>query len=607
MFYSRRNYQARSLEFFQPEFIMKITLGRKIWAFSLAIFLLVGMASFCVYWQMSDALKWQGMVIAIKWPAAQTFSDALSSMNMMRANVRDAIIDREDAESFSNDLEQYQKNVVTLNSCVDRLVEMSKGFQKQENKQRVRNIVEALPQMEDAQKHAIELAKSGDVKGAQAILHSISASHGAVVRRMITELQQQNNTLTEKIFNDIHSDMRTSLAWLICCFSAVLVTGSVISWRVTKEVSSNADALCLRAQEIAEGKLTGEPLVCNSHDEFDTLALSVNQMQQQLQQFILKISETANELAGASERIADGSNHTLQSSKQQTDQTNMVATAIHEMSATVQEVSQNSRSAANASEQASGTARESGALVQETLNVMNRIADSNSKIAERVTKLGESSQQVGKIASVIDDIADQTNLLALNAAIEAARAGEQGRGFAVVADEVRKLAERTTAATKEIAGILEVILAESQNTALAMNKGRQDVEAGVDGSRKAGEAIQQIIAMASRVGDMVSQIATAATEQASATEEIQNSAQRIAGMASDSTNAAQVSASECVQLSSLASRLQEIVGHFEIDGHRPLRKTFTGRHPNSDPYGEIPFAPESWSNQQAFSEIPTSL
>jgi methyl-accepting chemotaxis protein len=544
---------------------MKFTIGRKIWALSLAVFLFVGMASFCVYWQVRDALAWQKMVIEVKWPVAQSVSDAFASMNLSRMVVRDAILDQGDPAKLSADIERYQKAVIDFDASIEKLVALAKGFQKEDNRERVRTVAANLPAVHNAERLALEAARNGDAKGALAAMRTVLPQVN-IVRQMLTELQTQNNTLTATVFKTIESDMNTCVLWLLGCFAAVLALGSVISWRVARQVSRSAAELCLRAQEIAAGDLSGLPLSSHGQDEFADLAASMNQMQQQLQQLLLKISATSSELAGASERISQTSAHGVETSRQQTDQTNMVATAIHQMSATVAEVTGHSQAAATAAASASATAQEGGALVRHTLEVMNRISGSNQKIAERVTKLGESSQQVGKIASVIDDIADQTNLLALNAAIEAARAGEQGRGFAVVADEVRKLAERTAAATREIAQILDVVLAESRNTAQAMNQGKQDVEAGVAGSRQAGEALERIIGMATKVGDMVTQIATAATEQSSATDEIQNSAQRIAEMATDSSDAANKSASACEQLSSLALRLQEIVGFFRVSG-----------------------------------------
>jgi methyl-accepting chemotaxis protein len=579
---------------------LKLTIGRKIWGFSIFVFLLVGLANVCVYSRMSDAMTWQKMVMTVKWPAAQTFSDAFSSFNSMHSNVRDAIIDYKDTARLDQDVEKYNKNDATMRSCVAQLMELSKGFQKEENKERVRAIAANLPQVEEAQVLGMKLAKSGDPKGAVAAVRAI-AIQGQAIRDSVAALQVQNNSLTTKIFGDIEADMHSTILWLVWCFAAILVAGSVISWHLANEVSINGAALCRRAQEIAEGELTGEPLPSAGRDEFSDLAVSMNRMQQQLQEVIIKISAAAGEIGGASERITEGSSKSAETSRQQTDQTNMVATAIHEMSATVQEVSENSRNAASAAEKASDTAREGGSLVRNTLEAMNRIAESNQKISERVTKLGESSKQVGKIAAVIDDIADQTNLLALNAAIEAARAGEQGRGFAVVADEVRKLAERTTSATKEIAGILEVILVEAKNTAQAMSDGHRDVEAGVSGSRQAGEALEQIIGMASNVGDMVTQIATAATEQASTTDEIQNSAQRIATMATDTCTATEKSSAACVQLSALSLHLQDIVKHFKVR-HDGAARNRTG---HDGPVMDA-FMPGSQSSHQAtpYSGMP---
>jgi methyl-accepting chemotaxis protein len=140
---------------------------------------------------------------------------------------------------------------------------------------------------------------------------------------------------------------------------------------------------------------------------------------------------------------------------------------------------------------------------------MRSIAESTKAVASRITELGKSSEQIGKIIAVIDDIADQTNLLALNAAIEAARAGEQGRGFAVVADEVRKLAERTTKATKEIASMIESIQKETKSPVQAMEKGSREVQLGVEKTTASGAALGEIIRMSEQVGDMISQIAEA--------------------------------------------------------------------------------------------------
>ncbi len=542
---------------------MKFTIGRKIWSLTLIVLLLAGIANVSVYLHMRDALTWQQMVVDIKWPAAQNFSDAIASMNLYRMVLRDTVLDHDNPQQFALDVERYEKAAAIVDARAAKLVEMSKGFQKEDNKKRAHVIAENLPIMHEAEHRAIEAARRGDGKQALAIMRSV-LPQATAVRNALTELQEQNNSLTGKIFGDIQQDMQTSILWLFGSMAVMMLISTVVSWRLAIAVSRNAAALRERAQQIAEGDLTGEPLAEAGGDEFAELAASVNRMQKQLQELLQRISATSGELAEASERISQGTAHSAETSRQQTDQTNMVATAIHEMSATVMEVSQHSQAAATAAEDANSTAKEGGTLVSHTLQVMQRIADSNHRIADRVTKLGDSSQQVGKIAAVIDDIADQTNLLALNAAIEAARAGEQGRGFAVVADEVRKLAERTTNATKEIAQILEVVLEESRNTAQAMNEGRQDVEEGLEGSRKAGESLERIIGMATRVGDMVTQIATAATEQASATEDIQSSAQRIAGMATDASQAANSSAEACEHLNALAQRLQEIVSVFRV-------------------------------------------
>ena len=250
---------------------------------------------------------------------------------------------------------------------------------------------------------------------------------------------------------------------------------------------------------------------------------------------------------------------------------------MQEMSSTVQQVSENSNKAAEASRQAADTARQGGTIVEDTLAKMRAIAESVGQTARKVQELGKSSNQIGQIIGVIDDIADQTNLLALNAAIEAARAGEQGRGFAVVADEVRKLAERTSKATKEITQMIQSIQTETRSAVEAMQAGTKQVELGVESTTQAGCSLQEIIKMSVGVGDMVMQIATAATQQASATEEINSNIEQIAKITQETAVGAGQSAKAVQELSSLATELQSLVGRFHVgNGHG----THAGRRPS---------------------------
>ena len=211
---------------------------------------------------------------------------------------------------------------------------------------------------------------------------------------------------------------------------------------------------------------------------------------------------------------------------------------------------------------------------------MNRIAEAVHNSSYTIQALGANSNQIGEIIAVIDDIADQTNLLALNAAIEAARAGEQGRGFAVVADEVRKLAERTTKATKEIAAMIKSIQSDTSGAVASMESGTGEVERGVEMTRKAGEALKEIVNNVQHVSDMIGQIATAAEEQSAAAEQISTSIETIASVTKESAAGARQSSTACQELSRLALELQKMVGQFKLpeekgDGYEKRPSLFT--------------------------------
>jgi methyl-accepting chemotaxis protein len=383
----------------------------------------------------------------------------------------------------------------------------------------------------------------------------------------------------------------------LSCLAVLLI----VSKKVASSIFVRFQEMIERIKDVAqgEGDLT-KRVEITSNDEVGELAKWFNTFMDKLQEILRQVSDNTQSLATASEEISASSRDQAKGAESQKDQTTQVATAMQEMAATVQEVSENSNKAAAASQKAAEMAREGGKVVEETLSRMRGIATSVGDTARKVQELGKRSDEIGRISGVIDDIADQTNLLALNAAIEAARAGEQGRGFAVVADEVRKLAERTGNATKEIAAMISNIQTETKAAVAAMQAGSQEVEAGVEFTRRAGAALQGIIKMSEQVGDMVTQIATAATQQSATTETINTNIEEIARIASSTESGVQQTAGALQDLSALALQLRRLVGQFRLSsdatvGTGQTRASQVDRAvSNSVDFARVKMAHRSW-------------
>jgi methyl-accepting chemotaxis protein len=375
------------------------------------------------------------------------------------------------------------------------------------------------------------------------------------------ELNDRGADAARKTAEEVYSSSRY---WIFSLLAGAILIGLVTAIGMSRSLSSAVSKMLAMIQEIAANNLAVDDLDITSRDEIGQAGLALNKMKNNLSEIVQSIAATAEHVASASEQLSSSATLQAQGAETQSNQTTQVATAMQEMSSTVLQVSENSTKAAESSRHAAETAREGGAIVEETLGKMRVIAISVDGTAKKMEELGKSSDQIGRIAGVIDDIADQTNLLALNAAIEAARAGEQGRGFAVVADEVRKLAERTTTATKEIAQMIKNIQDETKTAVTAMEEGTKQVEDGVSSTTRAGDSLKQIIHMSEQVGEMITHIATAATQQSSASEEINNNMEQIARLVKESTDGAQQSAKACSDLSGLALDLQKMVSNFRL-------------------------------------------
>lgn len=299
--------------------------------------------------------------------------------------------------------------------------------------------------------------------------------------------------------------------------------------------------------------------------EKDVLGNSFKAMIKNLTEVISQLNDASTELVSAATEIASSSEQMSRGAKDQADQVGQVSTAIEEMTAAILESSKNATDASGASKGASDTASSGGRIVSDTIHGMQKISDVVKNSSESIGKLANSAKQIGEIVEVINDIADQTNLLALNAAIEAARAGEQGRGFAVVADEVRKLADRTAKATSEIAGMIDGIRKETDDAVSSMQSGINEVDSGRDLANKAGDSLTEIVNMSQQVMEMVQQIATAAEEQSSASEEISRTVDKISSVTSETAKGAEQSAAAAEELSMQAEALKGMVARFKVD------------------------------------------
>ena len=328
---------------------------------------------------------------------------------------------------------------------------------------------------------------------------------------------------------------------------------------VIKPVQEGSSALAVMATGDLTVRMWGE-----YQGDLQLIKESINKVGTSLEDALRKVGEAVSATASASSQISSSTEEMAAGAQEQTSQAGEVASAVEEMTKTILENSKNASVAAETAKLARVSAEQGGKVVDDTVNGMKRIASVVNKSAETVKELGRSSDQIGEIISVIDDIADQTNLLALNAAIEAARAGEQGRGFAVVADEVRKLAERTTKATKEIAGMIKKIQSDTTGAVQSMEEGTQEVERGIELADKAGTSLKEIVGVSQKVTDMVTQIAAASEQQSSASEQISKNVEGISKVTGETAQGTQQIARAAEDLNRLTDNLQTLVGQFKV-------------------------------------------
>ncbi|WP_239031690.1 methyl-accepting chemotaxis protein [Geomonas diazotrophica] len=344
----------------------------------------------------------------------------------------------------------------------------------------------------------------------------------------------------------------------------VFVVGGGVMLVLVRSVQRTIGQLARGVNLIAQGELKTR-IEHEGSDELGLLASDMNRMAEHLKDVVAQVRNSAEEVSQASGRFSETALQMAAGADQVSGQVGSVATAGEEMAATSSDIALNCAGAADLARRANSTASAGAAVVDGAIGAMHSIAARVRESAQTVGGLGTRSEQIGAILGTIEDIADQTNLLALNAAIEAARAGEQGRGFAVVADEVRALAERTTRATKEIDGMIRLIQQETRSAVDAMEAGVDEVEKGTVEAGKSQQALREIMECIAEVTMQINQVATAAEQQTATTHEISGNMQQITFVVQQTNRAAHDSADAAALLSQNAEQLQARVRQFRID------------------------------------------
>lgn len=360
-------------------------------------------------------------------------------------------------------------------------------------------------------------------------------------------------------------DQETSQARITQVTVAVLalLIGMLAAWLITRQITQPlADTLAV-VRNIAAGDLTDQRRI-ERQDEMGALQQGVMGMAATLRELISGIRDSVTQMASAAEQLSAITEQTSVGMNGQKIETDQVATAMHEMSATVQEVARNAEDASQAASDADREARAGDAVVSEAVTQIERLSEEMLRSTEAMAKLESESNRIGSVMDVIKAVADQTNLLALNAAIEAARAGEAGRGFAVVADEVRGLAQRTQKSTEEIEQLVAGLQQGTQQVAAAMQNSHNLTESSVELTRKAGLALTDITAKVSNIQAMNQQIAAAAEEQGAVAEEISRSVINVRDISEQTATASDETAASSVELARLGGELQAMVSRFRV-------------------------------------------
>ncbi len=497
-----------------------------------------------------------------KHPLAVTRASLQADVSIikMHRSMKDIALAKntESMVAASHKVDAYEKNAYKEYAVVtDRILGA-------EGKHLIAETIKIFHNWKPIRDEVIKLMKAGDRGAAAAITKGKGAKHVALLDKKMDALVKYAETKGKGFFGVAQAKSSSAYVLTISLIVIGAIFGIVIAFVLGRMIINPINTLKSTIEEIETNSDLLTRIDISSKDEIGMAAYAFNSMLDKFQALIQQISSATTQLATASEEVSAVANESAQNVDRQRNETDQVATAINEMTTTVQEVANNATSAANAAQSADNESKGGKVVVMNTVQAIEELANEVDNTSVIIQQVEEDSNNISTILDVIKGIAEQTNLLALNAAIEAARAGEQGRGFAVVADEVRTLASRTQESTNEIHDMIEKLQVGSKNAVQAMEKGRGKATIGVEHAKEASEALEAITRSVATINDMNTQIASAAEEQSSVSEEINRSIISIREVSEQTASGSAQTTTTSHELANLATQLQSLVAQFKV-------------------------------------------
>ncbi len=499
-------------------------------------------------------------IVTDHFPRVKMAGDTLDKINIVARSSFGVLLTDNKPDSDK----ELERIAMAMQAIDENISKLNRDIGSAEGREIYADFIKAKQEYDPAISKFVSLLKEGNKEEAKRLrLVDIRKMQRQRYMPSIEKIIQYEDKLTKEAGQNAEKAKSKALTTAAVIAFVAVIMAFILGVLITRSIAGPLKMAADATARVATGDLTAK-VATKGKDEIGSLMRSMQGMIENLKTMIITIKTSSQSVALASEQLSTNSGHMSEGLAEQSGRASLIATSSEEMSQTVVDIAKNASVISGSADETLIAAHEGEGVVSKTIAEVQDVAKTVSELSAIMVSLGNRSKQIGEIVGVIKDIADQTNLLALNAAIEAARAGEQGRGFAVVADEVRKLADRTGKATSEISVMIEAIRSEVDQALSSMEQASDKVKTGVDEASQAGVALNTIVGGIDGLKTMIHQIASATEEMSTVSETISKDIETIADVSKKTlANSGQI-AESAADLARLSSKLEKVVEQFRV-------------------------------------------